>query len=168
MNRKITFMALALLLGSAFVGSCSNNDEPDPVPEETLLIRNYTGFAVGNSQHFQNMLSTTSDTVSISPAKLNSSNFDIIFKSGFWGNAKFENVSFQKVDGVFQLADTKGLISMPQRRPGVEMVTYNDYPATLKGSTIHLSQHRISAYDFVIEANLGERAGVYTLELKSN
>ena len=58
MNRKITFMALALLLGSAFAGSCSNNDEPDPVPvpEETLLIRNYTGFAVGKSQHFQNML----------------------------------------------------------------------------------------------------------------
>jgi len=168
MNKKISLMALALLVGAAFVSSCTDDDESTPVSEESRLVRFYTGTTMGSSVHFQNMPSTSSDTVYVRAAKANSSNFDIVFKSDFWGDATFENVSAKKVDGVYQLSDTEGTINMPQRRPGMEEVTYKDYPATLKGSTIRLQDNQVSAFDFVIEANLGERAGIYVLELKNN
>lgn len=168
MNKKICFMAMALFVGSVFVSSCSDDDDNTPAPEETQLIRNYIGTTMGSSQHFQDMPSTSSDTVFVSAAKKNSSNFDVVFKSEFWGNASFENVQAKKVNGVFELSDTEGTITMPQRRPGVEEVTYKDYPATLKGSKVQLQSGKVITFDFIIEANLGERAGIYKLELKNN
>lgn len=168
MNRKITFMALALLLCTGFMSSCKSDDEPAPVPEESLLIRAYVGTTIGSSQHFQDMPSTSSDTIYVTAGKANSTKFDIKYQSAFWGNATFETVGFKKVNGIYELDSTTGTFSMPQRTPGATEVKYKDYPATLRNSTIKLltSDGRQCAFSFTIDVNLGERAGIYTLVLE--
>ena len=169
MNKKLAILSLSMLLCTGFAASCGDKDDPSPIPEESMLIGYYTGTTVGNSIHFEGLsMPNVTDTVFVRAAVKNSLNFDVEYRSSYWGTATFENVSATKVNGVYELAEATGTISMPKRTPGAETVTYNEYPATLTASTIQLlpaDSGRGAAYSFTIEANLGERAGIYKLTL---
>ena len=170
MKTKIAFLTLALICSVGFVMSCDDDDNPVPVPEKSTLIKAYTGTTSGSSAHFQNLkMPNVVDTIYVSASLINSFNFNILYCSSYWGEANFPNVPAEKINGLnawgFE-TDIEGVIKMPYRNPSAKEVTYKEYPATLKLGRISSSASKGTAWDraeFTIEANLGERAGIYTL-----
>ena len=168
MKKTIALLGLILLATSGFFISCDDEDKPAPVPEESLLINTYYGLTTGSSIHFVGLVDPDrqTDIVTVTASETtNSSNFDIVYDSPYWGKATFTNVKATKVNGAWTFADAEGTISMPRRTPGAE-VTYNEYPATLTNSLVtFIKQGKTSTTTstFTVNANLGERAGIYTL-----
>lgn len=167
MKTKFAFLALALVCSLGCLCSCDDDDKPAPVPEESLLINAYYGLTTGSSAHFAGLVDPDrqTDIVTVAASATNSSNFDIVYDSPYWGKATFTNVKATKVDGAWTFADADGTISMPRRTPGAE-VTYNEYPATLTNSQVAFIQQgktSTTTSTFTVNANLGERAGIYTL-----
>lgn len=167
MNKNLFFLAVALA-GSLVCSSCKSDDNEDSVPpEHSLLIGTYLGVTTGSSQHFEGLtMPNVTDTVFVTAAARNSSNFDILYVSSYWGEASFSNVSAEKADGKWVFADAEGVIRMPNRNPNrASEVVFNEYPATLTASSVTLQGTRVDDYTFTVNANLGERAGVYTMVL---
>lgn len=165
MKKNLLLLAIALVGGLLFTG-CKNNDDDTSAPESSTLIANYLGATTGNSQHFQGLkMPNVTDTVFVSAAVQNSSNFDIRYKSSYWGEATFADVPAQKVDGKWVFGEAQGTIKMPNRNPNGGGTTYNEYPATLTASAIGPEQAngKWKTATFTVNANLGERAGIYTM-----
>lgn len=166
MKKSFALIGLILMACAAFVVSC-DDDEPTKVPEESQLINDYQGLTVGSSQHFQGLIDPErqTDIVTVAASTVNSSNFDIVYDSPYWGKATFKNVKATKFANAWTFSDAEGVISMPRRTPGVTEVTYNEYPATLNNSQVVLSTGKgdVTTATFTVNANLGERAGIYTL-----
>ena len=163
-------MALFLMLGASFISSCNDDDDSTPISEESTLIGYYAGFTTGSSTHFQNLkMPNVTDTVIVAASAKNNTNFDITYKSAYWGTALFENVQLVKSSNANAWevkASTEGTIKMPYRNPAATEVTYKDYQATLASGTISSTATKGTNWEraqFTIEANLGERAGIYTL-----
>lgn len=165
MKKSFALIGLILLACAAFVVSC-DDDEPTQ-PEESQLINTYYGLTTGSSQHFQGLIDPErqTDIVTVTASTVNSSNFDVVYDSPYWGKATFKNVKATKFANAWTFSDAEGVISMPRRTPGVTEVTYNEYPATLTNSQVVLSTGKadVTTATFTVNANLGERAGIYTL-----
>lgn len=164
----ITSLLMVLALtGIISFNSCSSSDD-GPIIETKFLTNVYSGNAIGNSQHFQNMPSTTTDSVIVTPVDEEYLKFNIEFRSGFWGNAIFQNVTVRPIDqGVYQFDATEGTILMPNRGQGAANdgeVSFKEYPAKLTNSTVILAGTKFS---FTVEADLGERAGIYAITLSN-
>lgn len=169
--KKILSAALLMLaacsISSVFV-SCGDDEEDINIgPEAYKFAGTYLGTTSGSSMHFENLtMPDVIDTVIITVAVANDRNYDIRYKSSYWGEATFENVPINNQNGVdgVMFAEVEGKIIMPKRTPNAE-VTYSEYPATLKLGKIAnpITYDQWNDVAFTIDANLGERAGIYTL-----
>ena len=166
MKKNLPFLAIAFV-GGLLLSGCKNDDNEDTVaPESSTLTGRYIGVTTGSSQHFQGLsMPNVTDTVFVSTSAQNSETFDIRYKSAYWGEATFANVSAQKVNGTWLFGEAAGTIMMPNRNPNGGSTTFNEYPATLTASSIGAQQANGSwqTATFTVNANLGERVGIYTM-----
>ncbi|MBO4907073.1 MAG: hypothetical protein J5486_08600 [Bacteroidaceae bacterium] len=162
MKKHIISFLFLFMAGFSILSFNSCSEDDGPINEASFIVNTYKGIAIGNSQHFSNMPSTSTDAIIVESTSEDYSSFSVTFKSEFWGNATFENVKVIREEEGYRFEDTEGVFSMPNRTPNATEVTYKEYPATLSNSTIILLGN---VFNFTIDVNLGEHAGIYTINL---
>lgn len=151
MNWKFASLALALMLATGFVCSCSDEDEkPEPIIDPVYTLSNtYTGWTQGSNEYAA-YIPSEGDTLIIKVTNATSTLCDLHFISPTWGEAVLKDVTITLNDTAYifnkpivatLLEDHSAWtfsapvdsIAMPNRNPQTEIVTIKNYPITLEG-----------------------------------
>lgn len=170
MNKKIAFMALALLVATGFVSSCGDDDEPEiktPTPSDTTAVSKdsanvndvlpegtFVGWTEG-SNPYAGYIPSGGDSLVIS--KDSTGAYSVGYLSPTHGRGVITGVTvtrndtafvFQKPvtvsrnDTAFVFSQVPDTISMPNRNPEGGAVTWKAYPATFDGGYLTLDGER--------------------------
>lgn len=152
MNRKISFLAAALMLGAAFVSSCKDdNEDPQPIIDPVVsLAGTYEGWTWGSNAYAAYIPSEGDKLtiVSLGSDASGNSTVDLVYESETWGKTTLKTVSVTKNDTayIFSKPITATIrqdhsawdfsaqvdsIAMPNRNPGSSEVTISNYPIVL-------------------------------------
>ncbi len=152
MNRKISFLAVALMLCAAFISSCKDeNDEPKPIIDPVAsLAGTYEGWTWGSNAYAAYIPSEGDKLtiVSLGSDASGNSTCDLVFESETWGKATIKTVSVTKNDTayIFSKPITATLredrsawdfsakvdsIAMPNRNPSTSEVVISNYPIVI-------------------------------------
>jgi len=152
MNRKISLLAVALMLGTAFVSSCKDDDDdPQPTIDPVVsLAGTYEGWTWGSNAYAAYIPSEGDKLtiVSLGSDASGNSTVDLVYESETWGKTSIKAVSVTKNDTayIFSKPITATLrqdrsawdfsaqvdsIAMPNRNPDSSEQTVNNYPIVL-------------------------------------
>lgn len=159
MNRKISFLAAALMLGATFVSSCKDdNEDPQPIIDPVVsLAGTYEGWTWGSNAYAAYIPSEGDKLtiVSLGSDASGNSTVDLVYESETWGKTTLKTVSVTKNDTayIFSKPITATIrqdhsawdfsaqvdsIAMPNRNPGSSEVTISNYPIVLTEGFISL------------------------------
>lgn len=159
MNKKISFIAMALLCNAALIVGCGDDDpqpnEPVPVePTGTHLAGIYGGWTLGSNE-YASYIPSEGDTLTISLTNAEGTSCDLTYVSPTWGTTTLKGVSVITNDTAFLLSKpitatirpdhsawdfsaAVDSIAMPNRNPQSETVTVKNYPIVLTSGTVSL------------------------------
>ena len=170
MNRKIAFLALALLIGASFVGSCGNDEEPQPNENQpTDTITAATDSIIGwtsathvppqGQQYFKDFYSPGEATV-IKIKKDERGLLTLDYSSTAWGNATFANMKVQEAKGRYILPDSVQTTIVMSRGAMGQQGGGGEYPLTLLQGSVSTDLKDVT---LVMSAFMNERHGSYEL-----
>jgi hypothetical protein len=186
MNKKIAFMTLALLIGASFVGSCGDDKDETPQPQqqegkdssyfvswvsaEAFNVPGWTSAThvppQGGQQFFKDFYATgDSSTIEFNYDKdLNNGLATLTYFSSVWGVAVFENIDFkieEDEEGArYILPDSLQSTIVMNRGAMGQQGGGGVYPITLLKSSLNLKTGEIF---FVMSAFMNENHGSYEL-----
>ncbi len=152
MNRKISLLAVALMLGTAFVSSCKDdNDDPQPIIDPVVsLAGSYEGWTWGSNAYAPYIPSEGDKLtiVSLGSDASGNSTVDLVYESATWGKTTIKAVNVTKNDTayIFSKPITATLrqdrsawdfsaqvdsIAMPDRNPESSEHPVRNYPIVL-------------------------------------